>query len=383
MTSIVDSKAHFLKRCREVGLSDRTVNNLTANGFETLGTLAFGMGQPGVALVNGEFQTFARNCLGALASIGEISTLKRLVFESHTMLLAQLREQVSNPQANKCWSHHITLLICFLSSVKQSSLSTFLLKCTSREWEIMRGKSNTQLSLDSEKLIIKEEKTVPDPPATSSELLILESMRRRGVAMACVDIVSWEVHERYLQKLFSHLRLDPPENFMKVMIQQVMRADRQVFIFTIKEDVNLRRLPDNTLQMDTLIMEALRSYEVSFHLVPLPKVAAPVVKTGKDGGAWNTDQEHWTPAIAPYHKGKGKGKKGKRKKQINFLPKALQRKDNVSQDDHGRRLCFNFNLGKCDQAAHGAHCTNGFHLCCRKGCFAPHPVSEHQDAKKN
>ena len=23
----------------------------------------------------------------------------------------------------------------------------------------------------------------------------------------------------------------------------------------------------------------------------------------------------------------------------------------MSQDDHGRRLCFNFNLGKCDQAA--------------------------------
>ncbi len=49
--------------------------------------------------MDGEFQTFARNCLGALASIAEISTLKRLVFESHTMLLAQLREQVSNPQA--------------------------------------------------------------------------------------------------------------------------------------------------------------------------------------------------------------------------------------------------------------------------------------------
>ena len=28
------------------------------------------------------------------------TTLKRLLFESHTMLLAQLREQVSNPQAS-------------------------------------------------------------------------------------------------------------------------------------------------------------------------------------------------------------------------------------------------------------------------------------------
>ena len=255
-------------------------------------------------------------------------------------------------------------------------------KCTRREWEIMRGKSKKQLSLDNEKLLIEGEKSVPDQPVTSSELLILESMRRRGVAMACVDIVSWEIHEGYLQKLFSHLRADPPENFMQVTIQQVMRADRQVFMYLIKEDVSLRRLPDKTLQMDTMIMEALRSYEVSFHLVPLPKAAAPIVKAPKDG-AWNSDPDHWTPIVAPYHKGKGKGKKGKGKKPINVLPKALQHKDNLSQDDHGRRLCFNFNLGKCDQAAHGAQCRNGFHLCCRKGCFALHPVSEHQDGKQN
>ncbi len=108
---------------------------------------------------------------------------------------------------------------------------------------------------------------------------------------------------------------------MKVTIQQVMQADRQVFMFMIKEDVSLRRLPDNTLQMDTMIMEALRSYEVSFHLVPLPKTAAPVVKTIKDGGAWNTDQEHWTPHVAPYGKEKGKGRKEKERSKSMFFQK--------------------------------------------------------------
>ena len=73
-------------------------------------------------------------------------------------------------------------------------------------------------------MALEEEKSVPDQPVTSSELLVLESLRRRDVAMACVDIISWEVHERYLQKLFSHLRQDPPENFLRVTIQQVMRA---------------------------------------------------------------------------------------------------------------------------------------------------------------
>ena len=270
------------------------------------------------------------------------------------MLLALLREQVSNPQASASRplpavereaklrdlrarlggvvreqqlepSHHLIDLFSQQWEAKQLEYVSPE-KCTRREWEIMRGKSNKQLSLDNEKLLIKEEKSVPDQPVTSSELLILESMRRRGVAMACVDIISWEVHERYLQKLFSRLR--------------VMRADRQVFMFMIKEDVSLRRLPDNTLQMDTMIMEALKSYEVSFHLVPLPKTATPLVKTPGDG-AWNSDQDHWTPGVAPYHKGKGKGKKGEGERPINVLPKALQHKGNVGQDDHGCRLCFN------------------------------------------
>ena len=70
-------------------------------------------------------------------------------------------------------------------------------------------------------------------------------------------------------------------------------------------------------------------------MVPLPKTA--VLKTVKDGGAWNVEQEHLTPTVAPYGK-----RKGKRKKVLPKVQKALQHKDNVSQDHHGRRLCFNF-----------------------------------------
>ena len=185
MTSIVDSKAHFLNRCREVGMSDPAINALTTNGFETLGTLACGVGQPGVALVDGEFQTFARNCLGALASIAGIPTLKRLVLESHTMLLAQLREQVSNPQASASRplpaveredklrdlrtrlggvvieqqlepSHHLIDLFSQQWEAKQLEYISPE-KRTSPEWEITRGKSSKQLSLDHERLPIKEE----------------------------------------------------------------------------------------------------------------------------------------------------------------------------------------------------------------------------------
>ena len=136
----------------------------------------------------------------------------------------------------------------------------------------MKHKTSKQLTVDQDKLLVKEEKSFPEQPVNASELQVMEAFRRRGIAMACVDMISWEARERYLQKLFNHLRGDAPENFSKTTLQQVLKADRQVFLEMIKNDVAVRRQPDNTLQMDTAIFNALGAYEVGFHLIPLPKI---------------------------------------------------------------------------------------------------------------
>ena len=99
MTSILDSEAHFKKRAEEVGLSDRGQQAVVAAGYSTLGRLAFGVGQPGTPVPDQEFQRFATNILGGLASMHDVSAIKRLLFEAQTMTMAQLRDQVSNPDA--------------------------------------------------------------------------------------------------------------------------------------------------------------------------------------------------------------------------------------------------------------------------------------------
>ena len=59
----------------------------------------------------------------------------------------------------------------------------------SREWEITMGKTKKQLSLDTEKLIVREKSDVPDQ-YRSSELQAFEALRRRGVALDFADILS-------------------------------------------------------------------------------------------------------------------------------------------------------------------------------------------------
>lgn len=65
-------------------------------------------------------------------------------------------------------------------------------------------------------------------------------------------------------------------------------------------------------------------------------------------------------------KGQGYGGKGKGKGGKSLLPKFLLGRDNVGMNAHNRRLCFNYQLNKCSDAADGAECPRGWHLCARR-----------------
>jgi len=85
-------------------------------------------------------------------------------------------------------------------------------KCTSREWEISRSKTSKQISIDSDRLTIKEKQDLPDQ---TGKMQVFEAMRRRGIALDFANLLTWQVHERYLVILFGHLRKDPVEGTAK------------------------------------------------------------------------------------------------------------------------------------------------------------------------
>jgi len=397
LTSILDSKEHFQKRCDEVGLSGRGKQATFGAGYSTLGRLAFGVGQPGMSVPELEFTRFATNVLGAMATTQDVSSLRRLLFDAQKLVMAQLREQVSNPEMQMIRklppvereaklrqlrarlpgillehqlgpSHALLNLVAQMSEIKKLQYIETA-RLTSSEHEVFYSKSSKQLLVDADKLLVKDEAKVPDQ-AASTELHVLEALKKRGVAFAFIDALFWEVHERYLQSLLNHLQTEAPDGYVKTTLQPLLRADRQVFLTMSRKDVNVRGRPDDTLEMDTEIMNVLQSYEVRFHLMPLPKAKGAKAKpqqpstSGQPGQPWNW-QSH---AGQPYHKGsKGKGKgKVKGKKVANILPAESQNKGCVGMDDHYRRLCFNFDFNKCQGAAHGAECNRGWHLCMKR-----------------
>ena len=401
MTSIVDSVAHLEKRCSDMGMSQRGIQQLMQGNLDTMGKIAFAVGQPGHPLDQNEFLNFAQNTRGAMISQADTAVLKRLVFEGHTEVLGQLRELVTDPNAAasrklpavEC-EHRMTQLKQRLQGViveRQLEPSHELLEAMMQQKEanqlcyVQLGKTKKQLSLDTEKLVVKEKSDIPDQ-YHSSELQAFEALRRRGVAMDFADILSWESHERYLQQLTSHLCMDPPQNYSRPTLQKILKADRQVFMYLIRVGVQLKRLPNNTLDMDTKLFEALHSYEVGFHLLPLPKSSGSPEHPQQGAQVGNNFEQSkgspWQNRSHPYEgKGHQGGGKGKSKGGKGVLPKFLLGRDNTNMDMHGRRLCFNYQINKCSEAADGAECSKGWHLCCRKGCFAPHAEKDN-DKKK-
>lgn len=416
MTSIVDSEAHFTKSAEEVGLSDAGRRALLGAGYSTLGRLAFGVGQPGVQMIEAEFQRFATNVLGGMASMQDISAVRRLLFESQTLVMAQLRDLVTNPEAGLTRklppvereakmrqlkarlpgvviekqlepSHALLNLVSQMWESKQLQYIP-IEKLTSREHEVMRSKTVKELSLDTEKLVVKEESKTPDQSSTS-EMQVFEALRRRGLALAFCDSMSWQHHERYLQLLFGHLRHEAPEGYVKPSLQQLLKADRQVFMIMIRNDVSVRRSPADILEMDDAIFIALRDYEVGCHLLPLPKSKVSEAKPpAGSSSSYGASLMPPPPQPHPYQRGGKKGRskgrgKSRERRVVNILPAPLQGKDCVGVDPHGRRLCFDFNIGGCDACAAGAECPKGFHLCCKRGCHAPHSFRDHGKQTKS
>lgn len=288
MTSIVDSEAHLTQRASDVGLSGASVAALRRHGFTTLGRLAFAHGQPGTQIDANQFHNFAANILGALMTLGDEAALKRLLFEGHTLVLSQLRESVTNPEASHsrklpqvertakmanlrarlvgvCIERQLEPSHALLDAAAQQHESQQLVylspdKCSSREWEVQMAKTTKQIRVDAEKLTIKEDQQTPDQTA-SSEMQVFEALRRRGVALAFADILSWQVHERFLSVLFNHLRKDAPTGFNRVTLQQILRADRAAWTKLMESCHPIRRDAMGELPLDTALMQSLESYD--------------------------------------------------------------------------------------------------------------------------
>ena len=100
MASIPESSAVFLERCAAVGLGESETTILQNAGITTLAKLAFSVGQPGETPSTDDLKGLIREGDEAV-SVGQLSCIRRLVFEAQTIMIAQVKSLVENKPALK------------------------------------------------------------------------------------------------------------------------------------------------------------------------------------------------------------------------------------------------------------------------------------------
>jgi len=389
-TSFTESKPAFIKRALEVGLLQSEVDHLVGKHVDTLSKLAFVLVPPGKVPEDDA----VINLLPTGATQGSIAGLKRLLFESHTLIVSALKQRIERTddtlpvsldvaeredrltgqkarlggltfQGEEEVAHGAYDLV-FSMAQKNELVWLAPEKFGTRRAEIGAKKAGKELVIDGTGVAVKDKPAVHNC-IINSELDLVMAMRRRALAYDLVGILTYDVANRYHQALVQRLQDAPPPGYARVSIAQVLRADRAAFLKLAETITTLRRSGGGALPLDVQLPNILLDPSVAYHLLPLPPGASSSSTAPKPD-----DKPDRPPPKRPLTPRPKKGAK-----RTNFsVPKELIGK--THQTAKGHRLCWGFNLPcGCQDAKPGGKCAKGLHLCAEPGCLKPHSMQQH------
>ena len=192
MSAILDSEAHFAKRCEEIKMSKDTFKAIKNLGVSTMGAMAYTVGTPGQDIIDTQLQSWVDQNLPGL-SVGDLAAVKRILFECQTIQLSVLRQSILDPDSsakvrlpeaekNQRLAAFLAASpgLCLDSSMQpghslleltceQERDNVFkhiaIEKCVSRQRELVnQSKPSKVLELEAGKLAVRESQTTPDQP---------------------------------------------------------------------------------------------------------------------------------------------------------------------------------------------------------------------------
>ena len=148
-------------------------------------------------------------------------------------------------------------------------------RCTKREQELRIGvkqKDRVLSVLDNAVTLT----TLPDKLAAdhSSPLHLQWCLQRRGLALDMCRVLSWRTHEKWLAFLLQALTREVPPGYAPVSINQLLRADSEMFLLISKQVISLKPDSSGTMQVDQAMSQLRTDPRITMHLLPLPKSAA-------------------------------------------------------------------------------------------------------------
>ena len=336
-----------------------------------------------------QFDTFAQLVYGRVPTIGELSNLKRLHFESTTLSIASLKQSVASEsdqqltvkrlpiaekraradeQSARLSGMHLVgelepshSLIDLANHVLETGTLIWIApsKCSKRDDEIQLAVKERSSTIQIENSVLKVAPSATEVVSdVGSELKLQWSFQRRGIAFDRCGLLSWARHERWVTTMLNTLSRPSPPGFSQVKVEQLVRADRELFTLLAQEHRgSLKATGGGAPPLDALLTNMITDPRVTMFLLPVPLHNK---SHGKSDDGLNDKK-------AGSDKGDGpKKKKRKTTRGEKSCPEELKR---FKMDYEHGRICWGFNLkdgckGKTEKAGQKpAKCAKGYHVC--------------------
>ena len=173
--------------------------------------------------------------------------------------------------------------------------------------------------------------------------------QRRGIAVDQCRLIDWETHQVWLQQLLSLLSKDAPEGYSRVRLDQLVKADKELFTVMAQElQFGNKKLTSSPSPMNRAMLSLSTDPRITMHLLPQPKnLKAPIRDPGDDKSG-------------PQKEPKKRRNQSSRAKQL--CPEELKAFKQI--DAQNRSICWGFNLSKgCRETVNNGRCKKVMHIC--------------------
>jgi len=380
--SLVESKAAFEHRCDEITADGSLKAAFATAGVDSFSKLAFSVGTPQSPPTEAQFDAFARTVFGAGVTVGNTANLKRVHFEATTLIIASLKERVTSEDADTTTIKKIPpaekrarqenqegrllgvtiqgelapshQLLDLANHIYESGSIMWLApsKCTKRDDEVQLALKSRSPTVQIENSQLKVSMLQSEFAADSgSELKFQWCLQRRGIAFDQCYLLSWSVHEKLVSTLLGCLSRTPPIGFQPVKLEQLVRADRELWTILARETRGSLKAVGGVIPLDAQVIALLSDPRVTMLLLPLPTSHKSPSDKAADSSVGDRKQDPERP------------KKVRKTRAEKSCPEELKKYD--MKLDNGR-ICWGYNLKDgCKGKTSGKppRCQRGIHVC--------------------
>ena len=400
--SLVESTAAFNQRCDEIVEDGSLRTSLDAQGIRSHSAMAFSMGTPQMTPTEEQFVALAQRIFGAGYSVGQLSALRRLHFESTTLVISMVRERVTSDSADKGdAARKIPLaekrqrkedqmarltgismvgeldpshaLLDLANQMLESGAIVWLApsKCSKRDDEVQQALKDSKSSVQVENAQLKVGPSTNTVEAEwNSELKFQWCMMRRGLAMDQCRVLSWGIHQQWVNYMLNLLSRPVSPGFQQIKLEQLVRADREMRTILAQEVTGSLKMTGNDIPLDAHVKRLTTDPRVTMLLLPLPSNQ----KVSEPAGGPTRPAPTRPAAAAPKRQGKRKTRAER------GCPDELKK---YNMKISSGQVCWNYNLKDgCQLPTNGkpARCQRGLHICAN--CHKPgHSVVVCRDVK--